>query len=165
MADPLAISTAIITFAGAAIKITNEITDIIHGIKSADQDLLSLNTEVKELESLLQNLTRLHSTIKRVDPARFKDAGLAPDTLKSVQQDLAALKIILLGIQKRANGSRVQRWKAKYEISQGKKPTITSFVTRIQTSKLSLIFALAIFHAYVALCASFYIYPVTNENM
>ena len=147
MADPLAISTAIITFAGAAIKITSEITDIIHGVKSADQDLLALNAEVKDLESILRNLTRLHSSIKRIDPTRFKDAGFAPDTLKSTQQDLAALKITLLAIEKRANGSRVQRWKARYEFSQRKRPTITTFIARIQTSKSSLTLALAVFHA------------------
>ena len=60
MADPLAISMAIITFAGAAIKVTNEITNLINGIKTVGQDMLSVITDVQDLEGILRKLIGIY---------------------------------------------------------------------------------------------------------
>jgi hypothetical protein len=143
MADPLSISTAVITFAGAAIKTTSEIHNIVNGLSSAEEDINALNSEIQDLAAILRKLVDLQSSIRQLDPSKL---GLTAGTLKSLQKDLASLKIVATRLQSQVSGGRLQRFKARYQFSYGKKPTITSFVARIQTSKSRLTLALAVLH-------------------
>lgn len=149
MSDPLSISTAVVTFIGAALTTTREILAIAHGISQAKQDIINLVKELEDLKDVLKNLKNLHELIGRSDTKQLEESGLAPETLQLFNHDLIELKSLVRELESQLRGSTFQRVKAKYSFALRKKAHVASLAQKIETSKSSLNLALSVFQVCV----------------
>ncbi|KAL8709060.1 MAG: hypothetical protein Q9225_007504 [Loekoesia sp. 1 TL-2023] len=133
--DPISVSASVLGLLGAAAKVTEVLTNYVHGVKDAPRLARRVITEVEDLKLCLQRLQEF--VVSDRSASRSRKAMIMVDqlcvVLTSCVMTFSELEYALEGLKPRNSmplGNRL-RWIAKEQ-------TISRLLQRLQSSKLSL---------------------------
>lgn len=133
--DPISVSASILGLLGAAAKVSEILTSLIHGVKDAPKLARCVVAEVEDLKLCLHRMQDL--VLSRTSSSTSRKSLIMVDQLCIVLthtvMTFSELEDALEGLKPRSSmlfGSRL-KWIAK-------EPTISRLLQRLQSSKLSL---------------------------
>jgi hypothetical protein len=98
--DPLSISTAVVTFAGAALSVTKRTREALDNWQNAVSGAIEMSRRLKRLQNVLQNTLRLEAVVQSSSDAEIRNAGLSQPFIEECLRDLRNLDAVFAELQR-----------------------------------------------------------------